>query len=339
MPGVWRKIRIPMGNLSLKETRTCSEIAKILYDFLPGSGSSTWKGHVSFATIAQKTGVGDFWQGGSKKPAIVNLLERTLELRRERFEPLMVEIIKSGLKYREKQGNSVKKEEITTISGLLLEIGFKISALWDEAFLRSLSSDGKTRASELVERENRIGTSQAVELSLSNQRLPELRDRFYELAKSHDRQTAGRELEDILNQVFELSGLKPRESFRVTGEQIDGSFELDNEVYLMEAKWEKAPLSEAPMLAFREKVAGKSAFTRGLFISLSRWTGEAIRSIVTGKQPNFFLMDGDDLSVILLDQFKLTDLLRAKLRHLAEEGKMFTSVRDIMSRESAKVQR
>jgi len=54
--------------LSLKESRAVAEIAELLYHFLPGSGSPKWKGHVSFKTVAEKVGGGDFWQPGSKTP-------------------------------------------------------------------------------------------------------------------------------------------------------------------------------------------------------------------------------------------------------------------------------
>ena len=65
--------------LPLKESRAVRELADLLYDFLPGSGHSAWKGHVSFKSVAEKVGVGDFWQPGSKLPMLTALLERTLE--------------------------------------------------------------------------------------------------------------------------------------------------------------------------------------------------------------------------------------------------------------------
>lgn len=49
-----------MAKLSLKESRTVSDLADFLYGSLPGSGSSKRKGHVSFKTVAEKVGVGDF---------------------------------------------------------------------------------------------------------------------------------------------------------------------------------------------------------------------------------------------------------------------------------------
>ncbi len=61
-------------SLSLKESRAVANPAELLYDFLPGSGDPGWKGHVSFKTVAEKVGVGDFWQPGSKLPMIAALL-------------------------------------------------------------------------------------------------------------------------------------------------------------------------------------------------------------------------------------------------------------------------
>lgn len=62
-------------SLTLKQSRAIRQAARLLYSFLPGSGHRAWQGHVSFATIARDTGLGDFWVGGSKEPAIATLLE------------------------------------------------------------------------------------------------------------------------------------------------------------------------------------------------------------------------------------------------------------------------
>ncbi|MFH0823592.1 MAG: hypothetical protein V2B18_12635, partial [Pseudomonadota bacterium] len=75
-------------------------------------------------------------------------------------------------------------------------------------------------------------------------------------------------------------------------------------------------------------VEGKSSFTRGVFLSLSGYAETALKAITQGKQPNFFLMDGYDLSVVLEGQIGLDLLLRTKLRHLAEEGRVFVSAKD-----------
>jgi hypothetical protein len=51
--------------LKLKESSAIAEMADLLSDFLPGSGNAAWKGHVSFKTVAEKVGVGEFWKLGN----------------------------------------------------------------------------------------------------------------------------------------------------------------------------------------------------------------------------------------------------------------------------------
>ena len=61
---------------------------------------------------------------------------------------------------------------------------------------------------------------------------------------------------------------RPR-TFPCRPEAIDGSFDLDHEIYLVEAKWNAAPLPEAHLLTFHGKVTGKSRYSRGVFIALN----------------------------------------------------------------------
>ena len=307
--------------LSLKETRAISGAADTLYDFLPGSGNRVWKGHVNFATVAAKVGVGEFWCGGSKKPAIVALLSQTLEHRRSLFQNLMLEIVRCGIAYREKQNQPITRTEIEKVNGHILELGFKFPELWDQDFLRSLDQTTSERAQEHFSQAAAQDKQQSSEQRRS-QELAQLKKWFFELAADSDRRRAGLTLEKLLNRLFELYDLQPRQPFRVVGEQIDGSFELDGETYLLESKWEKDALPEGELLVFRGKIEGKSTFTRGVFIALNDVTGEARDAITRGKAPSFFVMNGYDLMMILSDSIGLTDFLKKRRRLLAEEGKV-----------------
>ena len=104
--------------LSLKESQAVVGLADLLYSFLPRSGPQAWKEHVSFRTVAEKSGVGDFRQSGSKLSMIIALLERILEYQLRRFEPLILEIVRFGIIYRHKQGHPVKPDEIDILNGL-----------------------------------------------------------------------------------------------------------------------------------------------------------------------------------------------------------------------------
>ncbi len=308
--------------LPLKQSRAIAEMAELLYDFLPGSGNAKWTGHVSFKTIGEKVGVGDFWQPGSKTPMITGLLERTLDLRRGRFEPLVLEIVRAGLIYRQKHGSPVTAEEIDKLNGLILEVGFKFPDLWDPDFKASLRADGTTRAKQHLEDALQKEKLQVTQQTNRSSELVELKREFFTLHAAEDRHKAGLQLEKVLNRLFNLHNLSPREPFRVTGEQIDGSFELDHEVYLLEAKWHKKPIPESDLLVFRGKIEGKSKYTRGVFVAINGISREAAIAITQGKQPSFFIIDGYDLTMLLGDTMKLPDFLRNRQRLLAEEGKV-----------------
>ena len=318
--------------LPLKESRAVAEMAELLYDFLPGSGHPTWKGHVSFKTVAQKVGVGDFWQLGSKIPMITGLIERTLEFRRGRFEPLILEIVRAGLTYRQSQGKPVQPEEIDKLNGLILEVGFKFPDLWDSNFKDSLRADAGVRAKEHVQRALAQEKLKVTERTQRSRELEELKRQFFTLHEDENRQQAGLSLESVLNRLFDLHDLSPREPFRVVGEQIDGSFELDHEIYLLEAKWNQEPSPESHLLVFRGKIEGKSNVTRGVFVSINGISKQAAIAITQGKQPNFFAVDGYDITMLLEDNIDLTTFLRQRQRLLAEEGRVIVPFSELRIR-------
>jgi hypothetical protein len=319
--------------LSLKETRAVTGLVEVLYDFLPSSGNAAWRGHVNFGTVAEKVGLGNFWPGGSKKPAINTLLTGTLENRRNLFEPLILELVRCGIAYREKQGNPISAKEIDTLNGHIYEIGFKFPELWDKAFRDSLNQTTVERAQDYVKAAN-AEQHEASSQAKRSQELRELKEQFFLLCAESDRSKAGLALEKLLNRIFMIYELNPRPAFRVVGEQIDGSFLLEGEVYLVEAKWEADALSEAPLLVFRGKIEGKSTFTRGVFIALNDVTPDARQAITQGKSPSFFVMNGFDLMMVLSEAISLPEFLKRRIRLLGEEGLVCIAFPEMQARYS-----
>lgn len=317
--------------LSLKHSKALGDLAQILYEFLPGSGHPTWTGHVSFRTVAKKVGVEDFWQAGSKLPMITALLEKTFEHRRGKFEPLVVEVVRCGLAYRQKNNKPVTTSELDAINQAVLELGFKFPALWDPAFRKSLrnSSVSQPTQEKPSEQADRDEKRREAERAKRQNELDSLKQEFLALGSLGDRQQAGLQFEKLLNRLFALHGLSPRQPFRLIGEQIDGSFELDHEVYLLEARWRKVASSPADLYVFREKIEGKSKYTRGVFISIHGVSPDAPDAITRGKQPNFFVVDGYDVMMLLEDNIELSAFLRRRQRLLAEEGRVCVPYTDL----------
>jgi hypothetical protein len=80
-------------------------------------------------------------------------------------------------------------------------------------------------------------------------------------------QPRGYAFEEFLKDLFSDSNLAPRSAFRLVGEQIDGSFALQGETYLLEATWRSKCVGEEELMSFSGKVSGKAAWSRGLHLS------------------------------------------------------------------------
>lgn len=142
-------------------------------------------------------------------------------------------------------------------------------------------------------------------------------------------QQRGYAYEAFLTKLFNAYGLKARDGFRNRGEQIDGSFELDGEIYLVEAKWHAAKIGVAELFAFQGKIDQKAAWARGLFISDSGFTEEGIYAFGRGKR--LICMDGLDLSDALEKALPINHVISRKVRHAAETGHSFGRVRDLFT--------
>lgn len=140
-------------------------------------------------------------------------------------------------------------------------------------------------------------------------------------------QPRGYAFEKFLNGLLELNGLDPKGSFRIRGEQIDGSFNLANSTYLLEAKWKAMATGASDLFAFEGKLGEKAAWVRGLFVSYVGFTDDGLHAFGRGKRT--LCMDGSDLYEMLQRNLRLDQVLEAKSRRAAETGLTFVRVRDL----------
>jgi len=140
-------------------------------------------------------------------------------------------------------------------------------------------------------------------------------------------QARGYAFEKFLKQLFDVYGLAAQEPFRLRGEQIDGSFQFANEVYLVEAKWQGQPIGVAELHTFHGKIEQKAAWTRGLFVSNSGFSDDGLVAFGRGKR--VICMDGYDLYETLHREIPLNHVLERKVRRAAETGSPFIRVRDL----------
>lgn len=205
---------------------------------------------------------------------------------------------RKALLQRDKSNESVQNAE-SRFNGLIARLGGKT-----------------TPNNRTAQTSNFIDSLKAVELS----------NMILNISKSNP-QSRGFEFEKFLKSMFDAYGLAGRPSFRNKGEQIDGSFELGNETYLVEAKWQNTLVGVSELHAFHGKIGTKTAWARGLFISYSGFSEDGLTALGTGIR--IICMDGRDLHEMLSKNFKLEDVLARKVRRAAETGKAFVRVSDL----------
>jgi hypothetical protein len=153
------------------------------------------------------------------------------------------------------------------------------------------------------------------------EQLSELNKEFSRIAVESNHQKRGYLFEDFLNKLFRLFDLDPKAPFKISGEQIDGAFTFDNADYLLEAKWQSAPVNASLLYEFGGKISGKLKNTLGLFVSIE---GFSLNSD-TSRSDNLkamILMDGADLVAILEGRISLTEALYRKRRHASQTGEI-----------------
>lgn len=160
------------------------------------------------------------------------------------------------------------------------------------------------------------------------QRLDELKNNFFEIAMNENAQQRGFQLEKFLNELFSFFDLDPKSSFKIVGEQIDGSFTFDTADYLLEAKWQKALIVAQDLYGFAGKIQGKLKNTLGLYISLGGYSSDCTRTENPAVKA-MILMDGPDLMQILEGRIRLNDMIYIKRRHAATTGEIYYKITNV----------
>ncbi|WP_104911072.1 restriction endonuclease [Pseudomonas sp. LG1D9] len=156
--------------------------------------------------------------------------------------------------------------------------------------------------------------------------LDALKQRLYDL-RDLPPQKRGYEFEGFLKELFDSSRLQARSPFSLVGEQIDGSFQLGNETYLIEAKWVRDPIGAAELHTFQGKLDQKAAWARGVFISYGGFTQEGLHAFGRGRK--VICMSGEDIYKALGQRIPIAEVIERKVRAAAETGAAFVPLDEL----------
>lgn len=284
----------------LFRSKYISKLANVLYDWLPGS-NPPYSQQTTFGSIASEFRLE--WIGGSKLPALIYLLEQAEN--KAFLSRLVMKIISEGIKYREKKGNVITKGEIDTISSIMIEIGYKIPELMDEKFTSSFHP------------------GEPNQYMVDRVKLAQMSGVYQSLKTYIDSQSRGYDFQTFIKDLFKLWALEPRKSFRRSGSEIDGSIELNNEIYLIEARWRTKLPDKNDLRLFSDKIDETSIWTRGIFISATGFSEDVLDNFAFMGRINFIAMSGHEIENVLSGKNNLIELLRKKVRISAEESRFY----------------
>jgi hypothetical protein len=142
-------------------------------------------------------------------------------------------------------------------------------------------------------------------------------------------QAKGYAFERYLNKLFGAFNLKPHASYRTEYDQIDGSFILDGNTILVEAKYRSNVIPKDDLILFTQKIESKSHFPKGLFITYSQ-VGNNVIEYFKNKSARIIILTVEELFMMCKDKYPLPKLLQAKFRVLDERGLIFKHIMEIM---------
>ncbi|WP_404362889.1 Shedu anti-phage system protein SduA domain-containing protein [Corallococcus coralloides] len=135
--------------------------------------------------------------------------------------------------------------------------------------------------------------------------------------------------EKLIFDLLDWSSLHPRKGYRNPGEQIDGSFVLNGNIYLLEIKYTSNPTTLVDVAAFEGKLLSKPRWSRGLFISHSGFSPECKETYTIGRRASSIFMDSNDIRPVLHGRIGLKEILEGKLRSASESNLPFTSALEL----------
>jgi hypothetical protein len=177
---------------------------------------------------------------------------------------------------------------------------------------------------EKVYKENVKTKAQKASKNDYDSELMQIREQFIELQSYDNKQKRGLEFEKLFNRLMIVSGIPVENSFKITGEQIDGAIKYDSRYYLVELKWWKKKASQAEISSLYVKTEGKFE-AKGIFIAMEGFSDEALKSLPHGKNLKILLLDGIHISRVIFGNYTFQELMEHSLSSASLKGKIYCS--------------
>lgn len=134
-------------------------------------------------------------------------------------------------------------------------------------------------------------------------------------------QSRGRQLEYVLLGVLQEEKLGPEHRLVIPGEEMDLSFVLDGQHYLVECKWEHGPIGLPPLELFSTKVRRKAEGTFGVVLSMSGYVSDINDRASRGERLNCVGLSHQHLMAVLEGRATWSETVRRARRSASDKSR------------------
>lgn len=156
-----------------------------------------------------------------------------------------------------------------------------------------------------------------------------LKKALLDIDKQQTQQQKGYAFESYLKELFDAFGMDAKPSYRTTNDQIDGSFLLNGNTVLIEAKYRTKEITKDDLLLFSNKVKAKSPFTKGVFITLSKPSDKTL-DYFYDKSSRIILFTVEELYLLCENKGSLISILNKKFRYLEETVHIYRHIMNLL---------
>jgi len=175
--------------------------------------------------------------------------------------------------------------------------------------------------------------ARVLEIKQKRKTREEIKSDLNALYRETNAQKRGKQLEGVLNRLFDSEGILLKESFTIDGEnnegiiqQIDGAIEVNSHLYLVEMKWWKDALSPTDVSQHMMRIFSRSD-VRGIFISASGYTDAALIAIKKAlSQKIIVLFTLKELVLLLEKEDSFESLLKSKVEAVQLQEKLLFDI-------------
>jgi len=252
------------------------------------------------------------------------------ETKRDFWERLLprLETTDAGIRALVRLADAVGDQKTFPDLQRMEDSGFRISSARESiAALNAYRQRQREKAQEQRdERASRERGRKVREEAVARQHsLQSLNARLDSLATQVGSQSARYEFEGWFYDLMDYFEVDNRRPYKTDGRQIDGSVTIEGTTYLVELKFTSNQSDGPDIDSFKNKVITKADNTMGIMVSISGYSGVAIKEASRDKTP-LLLLDFKHLYMLFTGSLRFSEMVARVRRHSSQTGQAYLAV-------------